>query len=81
MTAKRIARRRPAPSSGKGESPAFPVHKAFVLQFSRESRTQTGIFSGRVEHMSSGRRARFVSAEELVAFLAKTLDEVEGQPS
>ena len=55
------------------EIPAFPVWKAFVLQFSRETGTKAGIFSGRVEHMSSGRRARFASREELIPVLSKML--------
>jgi hypothetical protein len=54
----------------------LPVYKAFVLQFTRATRTQGGVFSGRVEHMSSGRRARFASRQELLAVLEKMLDEL-----
>ena len=56
--------------------PELPAWKAFVVQFSREAGTQAGIFSGRVEHLSSGRRARFNSAEELLTILRKLLDEL-----
>jgi len=55
--------------------PSFPVWKAFVL-FSRETGTQAGIFSGRLEHLSSGRRARFASREELLPLLSKMLDDL-----
>ena len=50
--------------------------KAFVVQFSRETNRETGTFSGRVEHMSSGRRARFGSSQELVAVLGTMLDQL-----
>jgi len=67
--------RRLAPSQREA-IPAFPVWKAFVLQFSRETGTQGGIFSGRVEHLSSGRRARFASREELLPVLSKMLEDL-----
>lgn len=52
-----------------------------MVQFSRETRTEAGIFSGRVEHLSSGRRARFGTTAELLAALGKMLDELgEGDP-
>ena len=47
-----------------------------MVQFSRETGAQTGTFSGRVEHMSSGRRARFGSTQELVAALRTMLDQL-----
>jgi len=55
---------------------ALPVWKAFVVQFSRETNPRTGGFSGRVEHMSSGRRARFASSREMLAVLGKLLREL-----
>jgi len=48
-----------------------------VVQFARMS-DDVPAFSGRVEHMSSGRRARFESPEELVEALRRLLDEVGG---
>jgi len=54
----------------------LPVYKAFVLQFTRATRAQGGAFSGRVEHMSSGRRGFFASKKELRAVLEKMLDEL-----
>jgi len=71
----------PPASSDSGEVPALPVWKAFVVQFSRETRTQTGTFSGRVEHMSSGRRARFGSTKELLATLGMMLDQLGEESS
>ena len=54
----------------------LPVWKAFVVQFSRETNPRARKFSGRVEHMSSGRRARFTSAPELLAALRTLLVEL-----
>jgi hypothetical protein len=46
-----------------GGSPTLPPWKAFVVQFSRETSTSAGVYSGRVEHLNSGHRGRFSSAE------------------
>ncbi len=56
--------------------PELPAWKAFVVQFSRESATDAGIFAGRIEHLSSGRRARFNSPEELLIVLKQQLEEI-----
>jgi hypothetical protein len=65
-----------SPTPDREEVPALPAWKAFVVQFSRETRMQTGSFSGRVEHISSGRRARFGSTKELLAALRMLLDQL-----
>jgi len=52
------------------------VWKAFVVQFSRETRSRGAPFSGRVEHVSSGRRVWFASTQELIAALKKILDQL-----
>jgi len=56
--------------------PELPAWKAFVVQFTREVGPRSEIFAGRVEHLSSGRRARFGSAEELLAILQQQLAEI-----
>jgi hypothetical protein len=76
MKSKRAGAPRVPASSSNQEVPALPVWKAFVVQFTRETRAQTGTFAGRVEHMSSGRRARFGSTQELVAALETMLDQL-----
>ena len=76
MKSKRGTTARRPVSSTSEEVPALPVWKAFVVQFSRETRARTGTFAGRVEHMSSGRRARFDSTEELLATLRRMLDQL-----
>lgn len=66
----------PTASGACPEQPSLPAWKAFVVQFSRETHGLTGTFSGRVEHLNSGRRARFESPDELVAILRQLLDEL-----
>ena len=51
------------------------------VQFSAETTSRGGVFSGRVEHLSSGRRVRFGSSEELAATLVKLLDDIEDPAS
>ena len=63
-------------SAVSSEEPAFPAWRTFVVQFTRVSEGRPETFSGRVEHLSSGRRARFESPKELVATLRRLLDEL-----
>jgi len=58
------------------EEPALPAWRAFVVQFTRVAEGRPETFSGRVEHLSSGRRAHFESPTELVATLKRLLDEL-----
>jgi hypothetical protein len=66
---------KPAPP----ELPALPAWKAFVVQFSRDSLGQADVFTGRIEHLSSGRRAHFHSRDELVAILERLLADLGNQ--
>ena len=59
------------------QSPAFAPAQAFVVQFGRETALDTGRMAGRVEHVVSGRVARFQSLDELLAFMTTVLREVE----
>ena len=65
------------PDGAEKTPPTLPPWRAFVVQFSAESDTRTGVFSGRVEHLNSGRRAQFGSRQELLAALVRLLDEIE----
>jgi len=57
----------------------LPAWKAFVVQFSREASPHTRTLSGRVEHISSGRRGRFASGRELLEVLETLLGELSEQ--
>ena len=76
MRSKRAGPPHPLASSEPADVPTLPAWKAFVVQFSRETGTQAGTFSGRVEHISSGRRASFASTQELVAALEKMIGQL-----
>ena len=62
--------------------PALPSWAAYVIQLSHDTTPDSGIFAGRIEHLSSGRRARVGSTQELLAALEMMLDQVgeEGPP-
>ncbi|HSP96430.1 MAG TPA: hypothetical protein VL049_04190 [Candidatus Dormibacteraeota bacterium] len=55
--------------------PTLPAWKAFVVQFAADA-AMGPTCAGRVEHLSSGRRVRFNSQEELLAVLGRLLAEL-----
>jgi hypothetical protein len=57
--------------------PALPSWKAFVIQLSHDTTPESGIFAGRVEHLSSGRRQRFASGKELLAMVMRLLSDLD----
>jgi hypothetical protein len=62
------------PDRNPGAAPtSFPQRKAFVLQFSADAGPQTGLFCGRVEHVTTGEQATFHSTEELWRFVSAVL--------
>jgi hypothetical protein len=57
--------------------PALPSWKAFVIQLSHDTTPDSGIFAGRIEHLSSGRRQRFASGKQLLAMVMRLLSDIE----
>ena len=57
-------------------SPAFPPAQAFVVQFGRDTAVDAGRLAGRVEHVVSGKVARFQSLDDLMAFMTEVLRQV-----
>jgi hypothetical protein len=53
----------------------MPPERAFVVQFRQFSESGPGWFSGRVEHMMSGQNATFVTAQELVEFIRRVMNQ------
>jgi hypothetical protein len=53
--------------------------RAFVVQFRTETEGGQGHFAGRVEHIVSGRAARFHSPEELWAFFTQILSNIHDE--
>ncbi len=61
------------------ESP-FSPHRAFVVQFRKETVLEQWRLEGRVEHVVSGQSAHFHSVEELFTFMARLLAPVRAPP-
>jgi hypothetical protein len=57
--------------------PSLPTNKAFVVQFRSHPAGTPLSWEGRVEHLTSGQVLRFHAPEELLAFLARVLTEVQ----
>jgi hypothetical protein len=59
---------------GRTDDPAaLPYERAFVVQFGAETDVRLGTVKGRVEHLRTGRRSRFASVDELLAWIKATL--------
>jgi hypothetical protein len=54
------------------ESPLSP-HRAFVVQLRERADVEHDRWTGRVEHVTSGRASHFQSLKELLAFVAGVL--------
>ncbi|MFN8642268.1 MAG: hypothetical protein U0802_11655 [Candidatus Binatia bacterium] len=67
-----MSRSRTAPPA-----PTLPAWKAFVVQFAADAGMHGPRCTGRVEHLSSGRRVDFESKEELVAVLGQLLVDLD----
>lgn len=59
--------------SGLGVATASPRDAAFVVHLVCPAGNAAGEARGRVEHVVTGRVARFASADELVGFMTETL--------
>jgi hypothetical protein len=56
---------------------ARPPERVFVIQLSADADPSGDRMVGRVEHVDSGRSARFASEAEMREFIARTLRELE----
>lgn len=56
---------------------ALPANRAFVVQFQGAVAGQATPIAGRAEHLTSGRRVRFQSWEELQHFIEQELVRLE----
>jgi hypothetical protein len=72
------------PQRGRGSTvpqsePSLPTNRVFVVQFRAQPTGASTSYDGRVEHLVSGRVARFHSLEELLGFMIHVLTDVEAQ--
>lgn len=58
----------------------FPAQRAFVVQVARSETGESDVPLGRVEHLVSGKAAKFASWTELQAFIEQVLTQVEERP-
>ena len=75
----KVRQQLPAPVTLEAEQPLSPT-RAFVVQFREETEAARMRFTGRVEHMISGRATRFYSPKELLAFFAQVLTTTREKP-
>lgn len=58
---------------GAGDRPTLPYAKAFVVHFTAQTDARLEHAAGRVEHLQSGRRARFTSTADLLGCIVALL--------
>ena len=63
------------------EAPELPTGRAFVLQLSRDTGPKLEPFTGRIEHLVTGRRLRFESVATFQAAVIQLLAETAHPPS
>jgi hypothetical protein len=72
-----VKSKRPDSKEPDAIAPALPSWKAFVIQLSHDTTPDSGIFAGRIEHLSSGRRQRFASGKELLEMVMRLLRDLD----
>jgi hypothetical protein len=50
------------------------MQRDYVIQLRPDSDVRAGRFEGRIEHIDSGRSAHFRTIEDLLAFVARSID-------
>ena len=70
----------PVPVPPEAEGPLSPA-RAFVVLFREEIEAAQERFTGRAEHMGSGRATRFHSPQELLAFFTQVLNAMRAKPA
>jgi hypothetical protein len=61
------------PKSNGSTARRFPADHAFVVQLSGEARATHDSFSGRAEHVVTGRATHFETLSELLVFMQRVL--------
>ncbi|HYC55041.1 MAG TPA: hypothetical protein VEL28_08895 [Candidatus Binatia bacterium] len=55
----------------------LPSDYAFLVQLGRDTDFGAGMLVGQIEHLVSGRQARFAGREQMLSFMSDTLADVE----
>jgi|SaaInl85LU_5_DNA_1037374.scaffolds.fasta_scaffold75095_2 hypothetical protein len=56
-----------------GSEEHLPSRQTFLLRFSDATQPEAGIYHGRVEHLGTGKTARFTSFPEIVEFTGEVM--------
>jgi hypothetical protein len=67
--------KRETPVLDPGSEEHLPSRRNFLLRFSTATDPEAGVFRGRVEHIGTGRTARFTSLQEVIEFAVETMVE------
>ncbi|MEP4147629.1 MAG: hypothetical protein ABJL54_10430 [Halioglobus sp.] len=62
-----------------GPEEHLPSRQTFLLRFSDATEPEAGIYHGRVEHLSTGKTARFTSIPEVVEFTSSVMESDVGE--
>lgn len=56
-----------------GSEEHLPSRQTFLLRFSDATRPESGVYHGRVEHLGTGKTARFTSFPEIIEFAGEVM--------
>ncbi len=65
------------PVTEPGSEERLPSRRTFLLRFSDATQPEAGVYRGRVEHIGTGRTARFTSLQEATEFAGEIMAEEE----
>lgn len=57
----------------------LPSRQTFLLRFSDATRPESGVYHGRVEHLGTGKTARFTSFPEIIEFAGEVITVQAGE--
>ena len=52
----------------------LPSRQTFLLRFSDATRPEAGIYHGRIEHLGTGKAARFTTFPEIIEFAGELIE-------
>ena len=62
-----------------GSDEHLPSRQTFLLRFSDATQPETGIYHGKVEHLGTGKVARFTSFPEVIEFTKEIMESDVGE--
>ena len=59
------------------ESERLPARRTFTLRFAANADPEIGVYRGRIEHLATGRTARFKCMDDVIRFVTEIFAEVQ----